>query len=44
MKIREDLLNDKIPTANPLEILNWINTSFNLVNDIQFIQQFTHRI
>ena len=34
MKIREDLLNDKIPTANPLEILNWVNTSFNLVNDI----------
>lgn len=39
MKIREDLLNDKIPTANPLEILNWVNTSFNLVNDIQFIPE-----
>ena len=39
MKIREDLLNDKIPTANPLEILNWVNTSFNLVNDIQLIPE-----
>ena len=39
MKIRDDLLQDKVPTPNPVEILNWVNTSFKLVGDIQLIPE-----
>lgn len=39
MKIRSDLSEDKIPSANPIEILHWINNSFSLVEDIQFIPE-----
>lgn len=39
MKVREDLLQDKVPTPNPVEIFNWVNTSFKLVGDIQLIPE-----
>lgn len=39
MRIRDDLIQDKVLTPNPVEILNWVNTSFKLVGDLQFIPE-----
>lgn len=39
MKIRSDLIEYKILNTNPVEILHWISSSFNLVEDIQFIPE-----
>lgn len=39
MKIRGDLIQDKLSSTNPVEIFNWINTSFKLVDEIQFVPE-----